>query len=196
MSHRSTLFIISLGLSGLLGLSGCDSALRGEEEDPKANKSKSKPGNDDDSGDEDSSDEDSNDEDSSDEDSDDEESSSESDKDSTSKDSDSESGDNKDKDEDDDSSSPDKSSDDSTSSDSSSSDDSSDEKPDNGRDCEKISWGSGSLKAGAIIPRDDQKGLLDKDGDGALESNETEVGTCQLHLTGKKCGLIMYGFSG
>lgn len=64
------------------------------------------------------------------------------------------------------------------------------------RDCEKIQWGSGSIKNGQIVPRDDQKGYLDKDGDGKLETDETEVGMCQLHLSGKRCGLVMTGFSG
>lgn len=64
------------------------------------------------------------------------------------------------------------------------------------RDCEKIQWGSGGVKKGQVVPRDDQTGYLDKDGDGKLETEETDVGMCQLHLTGKRCGLVITGFSG
>lgn len=64
----------------------------------------------------------------------------------------------------------------------------------NGRDCDKISWGSG-MKTGSIIQRTETTGYLDTNGDGKLEETPTKVGTCQLHLTGKKCGLVFYGWN-
>lgn len=64
------------------------------------------------------------------------------------------------------------------------------------RDCEKIQWGSGGVKKGQVVPRDNQKGYVDKDGDGKVETEETEVGMCQLHLSKKRCGLVMTGFKG
>lgn len=61
----------------------------------------------------------------------------------------------------------------------------------NPRDCDKIEWGS-ELKEGSVIERGDVQGYVDSDGDGAVEKEEQDAGMCQLHKTGKKCGLVLY----
>lgn len=67
----------------------------------------------------------------------------------------------------------------------------------NDRDCSKIQWGSGSsLVEGNIIPRTDAKGFVDKDGDNVIDETETDADMCQLHLSGRKCGFIIYGDTG
>lgn len=60
------------------------------------------------------------------------------------------------------------------------------------RDCSKIKWGK-RLKEGAIISRGDVTGYMDTDGDGLVEEKLRDVGMCQLHLSGKRCGLVVYG---
>lgn len=65
------------------------------------------------------------------------------------------------------------------------------------RDCDKIQWGNGrSLVEGEIIPRTDAKGFVDKDGDNVIEETETDADMCQLHMSGRKCGFIIYGDTG
>lgn len=59
------------------------------------------------------------------------------------------------------------------------------------RDCSKIAWGN-ALEESSIIPRGDVRGYVDQDGDGRLEKTEQDAGMCQLHMTGKKCGLVLY----
>lgn len=71
---------------------------------------------------------------------------------------------------------------------------SSESAPDSGdkqRDCEKISWGDG-MKEGDVIARGDVEGFVDSDKDGVVEQQPTDAGMCQFHLTGKKCGLVLY----
>lgn len=66
--------------------------------------------------------------------------------------------------------------------------------PDSGekqRDCANISWGE-SLKEGAVVARGDVQGFVDSDNDGAVERETKDAGMCQFHLTGKKCGLVLY----
>lgn len=64
--------------------------------------------------------------------------------------------------------------------------------PNDQRDCSKIKWGD-RLKEGAIIARGDVTGYLDSDGDGLVEEKLRDVGMCQMHLSGKRCGLMVYG---
>lgn len=67
------------------------------------------------------------------------------------------------------------------------------------RDCDKIAWASGSEiipSVGAILPRDDQTGFVDSNGDGVSEDKPTQAGMCALHKTGAKCALVTYGFNG
>lgn len=59
------------------------------------------------------------------------------------------------------------------------------------RDCEKVAWGS-ELKEDTVITRGNVKGYVDTDGDGVVEQTEQDAGMCQLHETGKKCGLVLY----
>lgn len=61
------------------------------------------------------------------------------------------------------------------------------------RDCEKVDWGSGTLKEGQIVPETKVKGFVDEDGDGRLEAKSAPAGMCELHLSDKRCGLIVYG---
>lgn len=58
--------------------------------------------------------------------------------------------------------------------------------------CEKIKWGD-SVKVGSVVPRLDTPGYWDADGDNKIDEKETQVGMCQLHLTGKKCGVVIFG---
>lgn len=80
--------------------------------------------------------------------------------------------------------------------------DSSGEQPGpDGRDCSKIQWGSDREVAtiGKVVGRSDSTGYLDKNGNGRIdadEKTETQVGMCQMHLTGKKCGYVIYGDQG
>lgn len=60
------------------------------------------------------------------------------------------------------------------------------------RDCAKIKWGD-RLKEGAIISRGDVSGYIDSDGDGLVEEKLTDAGMCQMHLSGKRCGVMVYG---
>lgn len=64
--------------------------------------------------------------------------------------------------------------------------------PDPSRDCAKIKWGD-RLKEGEIISRGDVRGYMDADGDGLVEEKLRDVGMCQMHLSGKRCGLMVYG---
>lgn len=67
------------------------------------------------------------------------------------------------------------------------------------RDCDKISWATGGQirpSVGAILPRDDQMGFVDSDGDGVAEETSTEAGMCALYKTGARCALVTYGFNG
>lgn len=71
----------------------------------------------------------------------------------------------------------------------------------NGRDCSKIDWGSDSeiASVGKIVGRSDSVGYLDRNKNGRIDDDEleeTQVGLCQLHLTGKKCGYVIYGDTG
>lgn len=67
--------------------------------------------------------------------------------------------------------------------------------PKNDRDCDKVKWGTPStpIRRGSPVARQDVKGYFDKDGDNKIERTLAEVGTCQLHLTGRKCGVIVVG---
>lgn len=76
-----------------------------------------------------------------------------------------------------------------TSSDSSSSSDTDTGGPK--RDCEKIDWGRGK-----VVKRGEAEGYVDQDGDDALETDKTDAGMCELHLSGRKCGLVLFGFDG
>lgn len=83
---------------------------------------------------------------------------------------------------------------DSDSDDSGEGDSSSDEKDkEEKRDCEKIAWGGGTLAKGQIVPETKVNGYVDEDGDGRLETQAMPAGMCELHLSGKRCGLIVYG---
>lgn len=64
--------------------------------------------------------------------------------------------------------------------------------PSGQRDCSKIKWGD-RLKEGEIIARGDVSGYIDTDGDGLVEEKLRDAGMCQMHLSGKRCGLMMYG---
>lgn len=75
------------------------------------------------------------------------------------------------------------------------------DKDPNGRDCSKIDWGSNSEVAtiGKVVGRSDSIGYLDQNKNGRIDDDElkeTQVGLCQLHLTGKKCGYVIYGNTG
>lgn len=59
------------------------------------------------------------------------------------------------------------------------------------RSCDDIKWGE-ELREGDIVTLGATKGYLDADGDDKVEEQETEVGMCQLHRTGKKCGMVFY----
>lgn len=88
----------------------------------------------------------------------------------------------------------DDSSDETTSTDSTgdtSSDSSSSDTQEPARDCAKISWGQGD-----VVERGSAKGYVDTDGDDKLETQETQAGMCELHLSGRKCGLVLFGFDG
>lgn len=70
-----------------------------------------------------------------------------------------------------------------------------------GRDCSKIQWGNDREVAtiGKVVGRSDSEGYLDKNGNGRIDADEktnTQVGMCQMHLTGKKCGYVIYGNKG
>lgn len=84
----------------------------------------------------------------------------------------------------------------SESNDESSTDDSgeeSSEEPEPGEDpCDKIQWGV-TVKIGAVVPRGDTPGFWDKDKDNKLDEGETQVGMCELHKTGKKCAIVIFG---
>lgn len=64
--------------------------------------------------------------------------------------------------------------------------------PNDRRDCAKIKWGK-RLKEGGIVSRGDVSGYMDADGDGLVEEKLRDVGMCQMHLSGKRCGLMVYG---
>lgn len=71
--------------------------------------------------------------------------------------------------------------------------------PENNRDCDKVSWGplKGALNVGATLPRQEVPGFYDSDGDNRPElDKEVTVGTCAMHLTGRKCGIIVAGRKG
>lgn len=59
------------------------------------------------------------------------------------------------------------------------------------RDCDKIQWGQGQ-----VVERRTAQGYVDKDADDELETEETAAGMCELHLSGRKCGLVLFGFDG
>lgn len=58
--------------------------------------------------------------------------------------------------------------------------------------CKAIKWGD-KVKVGSIVPRGDTPGFWDQDGNGTLDKEETQVGMCELHKTGKKCGVVIFG---
>lgn len=64
------------------------------------------------------------------------------------------------------------------------------------RDCEKIEWTSSVKvpKVGDVVPRDDQMGYIDSDGDGVADKESSEAGMCEMHKTGKNCALVTFGF--
>lgn len=71
--------------------------------------------------------------------------------------------------------------------------------PENDRDCDKVAWGplKGALHVGATLPRQEVTGYYDRDGDNKVElDKEVTVGTCAMHLTGRKCGIIVAGRKG
>lgn len=72
------------------------------------------------------------------------------------------------------------------------------EDPGNGRDCDKITWGTNTtLAKGAVVPLDPTKGYMDSDGDGKVETDKVvDVDMCQLHLSGKKCAIVTHGGPG
>lgn len=59
------------------------------------------------------------------------------------------------------------------------------------RSCDDIEWGD-ELEEGETVMLGATKGYLDSDGDDKVEAQETDVGMCQLHQTGKKCGMVFY----
>lgn len=59
------------------------------------------------------------------------------------------------------------------------------------RSCDQIEW-SEKLREGEVVVLGKTRGYLDTDGDNKVEEKETEVGMCQLHKTGKKCGMVFY----
>lgn len=59
------------------------------------------------------------------------------------------------------------------------------------RNCDDIAWGE-ELREGETVILGATKGYLDTDGDNKVERKETDVGMCQLHRTGKKCGMVFY----
>lgn len=71
-------------------------------------------------------------------------------------------------------------------------DDSGDGKPT--RDCAKIRWGSSNIiRVGDILQRGDTPGYVDSNGDNKPEEVRRTAGMCELHMTGRKCGLVLYG---
>lgn len=61
------------------------------------------------------------------------------------------------------------------------------------RDCEKIAWGGVDVAVGKIIARGDVQGYVDKNGDNKPERELVVAGMCEMHLTGKKCGIVNFG---
>lgn len=59
------------------------------------------------------------------------------------------------------------------------------------RSCDDIVWGE-ELREGETVTLGATRGYLDADGDNKVEEKETDVGMCQLHQTGKKCGMVFY----
>lgn len=59
------------------------------------------------------------------------------------------------------------------------------------RNCDDIEWGE-ELREGGTVILGATRGYLDTDGDDKVEEKETDVGMCQLHRTGKKCGMVFY----
>lgn len=59
------------------------------------------------------------------------------------------------------------------------------------RDCANIEWGKGD-----VVERGTAQGYVDQDGDDELETDKTDAGMCELHLSGRKCGLVLFGFDG
>lgn len=116
---------------------------------------------------------------------------------------------NKSSEDDDDDSSSSKKDDTKSSDDKTSSDDKSDDKSgskdtgsgdtgggDGKRDCSKIKWGkklSSNTKLENIVPEGKNKGYVDTDGDGKVNTDkERDAGMCELHLSKKKCGYIAF----
>lgn len=71
--------------------------------------------------------------------------------------------------------------------------------PKNNRNCDKVQWGpkKGRIGIGAPLPRQEVPGFFDSDGDNKVERGKVvDVGTCAMHLTGRKCGIIVVGRKG
>lgn len=61
------------------------------------------------------------------------------------------------------------------------------------RDCDKIAWGSANVAVGQVIARGDVKGYIDKNADNKPERELVLAGMCEMHMTGKKCGIVNFG---
>lgn len=61
----------------------------------------------------------------------------------------------------------------------------------NKRSCDNINWGVGD-----VVERRTAQGYVDQDGDDELETSKRDAGMCELHLSNRKCGLVLFGFDG
>lgn len=63
--------------------------------------------------------------------------------------------------------------------------------PEPERDCDDINWG-----VGQVVERGTAQGYVDRNGDDRVEVAQVDAGMCELYKSGRKCGLVLFGFHG
>ncbi len=72
-------------------------------------------------------------------------------------------------------------------------DEDTDEWVDTDTECSEIVWGDDLFQEGGIFPLLTFSGFVDSDGDNMYDNEEVTFDSCDLHLTGPGCLVILYG---